>query len=208
MAFYLGYLLAFYLTFYLASLLAFYLAVEVQRCTLSWAGPRLRSSGAHWAGKVPGWGPAVHTELGRSQVEVQQCTLSWAGPRVHTELGRSQVEVQRCTLSSDVGEELGEELARQQWTWKWRQRRRRRRRRRTRRRRTTALIKSNNPHLAGGEKLTCHRFDILLPAGITIRKAAGAAGYTTPIKVAEAVVQAVEYEPWLWMGWGQCQRGQ
>ena len=63
--------------FYLAYLLAFYLAVEVQRCTLSWAGPRLRlrSSGAHWAGKVPGWGPAVHTELGRSQVEVQQCTL-------------------------------------------------------------------------------------------------------------------------------------
>ena len=39
--------------------------VEVQQCTLSWEGPRLRSSGAHWAGKVPGWGPAVHTELGR-----------------------------------------------------------------------------------------------------------------------------------------------
>ena len=68
----------------------------------------LRSSGAHWAGQVPGWGPAVHTELGRSQVEVQRCTLSWEGPRlrssgahwarkvpgwgpaVHTELGRSQ----------------------------------------------------------------------------------------------------------------------
>lgn len=30
--------------------------------------------------------------------------------------------------------------------------------------------------------------------GTTIRKAAGAAGYTTPIKVAEAVVQAVEYD--------------
>ena len=77
----------------------------------------LRSSGAHWAGRVPGWGPAVHTELGRSQVEVQRCTLSWAGPRlrsssahwagkvpgwgpaVPTELGRSQVEVQRCPLS-------------------------------------------------------------------------------------------------------------
>ena len=73
----------------LAYLLAFYLAVEVQRCTLSWEGPRLRSSSAHWAGKVPGWGPAVHTELGRSQVEVQRST----------ELGRSQVEVQRCPLS-------------------------------------------------------------------------------------------------------------
>jgi len=47
MAFYLAYLLAFYLTFYLAYLLAFYLAVEVQRCALSWDGPRLRSSGAH-----------------------------------------------------------------------------------------------------------------------------------------------------------------
>ena len=73
--------------------------VEVQRCALSSAGTRLRSSGAHWARKVPGWGPAVRTELGRSQVEVQQ-----------------------CALSSEVGEELGQELARQQWTWKWRQR--------------------------------------------------------------------------------------
>ena len=73
--------------------------VEVQRCALNSAGPRLRSSGAHWARKVPGWGPAVRTELGRSQVEVQQ-----------------------CALSSEVGEELGQELARQQWTWKWRQR--------------------------------------------------------------------------------------
>ena len=89
----------------------------------------LRSSGAHWAGQVPGWGPAMHTELGRSQVEVQRCTLSWEdpklkssdaywarkvpgwgpavpteqvpgwGPAMHTEFGRSQVEVQRCTLS-------------------------------------------------------------------------------------------------------------
>ena len=99
LAFYLAYLLqyvlAYLLALYLAYLLAFYLAVEVQRCTLSWAGPRLRSSGAHWAGKVPGWGPAVHTELGRSQVEVQQ-----------------------CALSSEVGEELGEELARRKWRWK------------------------------------------------------------------------------------------
>ena len=44
----------------------------------------LRSSGAHWAGKVPGWGPAVHTELGRSQVEVQRCTMSWEGPRLRS----------------------------------------------------------------------------------------------------------------------------
>ena len=167
MAFYLAYLLAFYLTFYLAYLLAFYLC---------WEGPRLRSSGAHWARKVPGWGPAVRTELGRSQVEVQRCALSWEGPRlrssgahwagkvpgwgpaVHTELGRSQVEVPQCALSSEVGEELGEELARRKWRWKlmqtWSRRNwRRRRRMRRRRRRTTALIKSNNPHLAGGEKM-------------------------------------------------------
>ena len=133
----------------------------------------LRSSGAHWARQVPGWGPAVRTELGRSQVEVQRCALSWEGPRlrsigahwagkvpgwgpaVRTELGRSQVEVQQCALSSEVGEELGEELARRKWRWKLMQtwsRRNWRRRRRRRRRRTTALIKSNNPHLAGGEK--------------------------------------------------------
>ena len=30
------------------------------------------------------WGPAVHTELGRSQVEVQRCTLSWEGPRLRS----------------------------------------------------------------------------------------------------------------------------
>ena len=49
--------------------------VEVQRCALSSAGPRLRS---------------VRTELGRSQVEVQRCALSWKvpgwGPAVRTEL--------------------------------------------------------------------------------------------------------------------------
>jgi len=74
---------------------------------------------------------------------------------VRTELGRSQVEVQQCAPSSEVGEELGEELARRKWRWKLMQtwsRRNWRRRRRRRRRRTTALIKSNNPHLAGGEK--------------------------------------------------------
>ena len=75
LAFYLAYLLAFYLvyllTFHLAYLLAFY----------SWP---LRSSGAHWAGQVPGWGPAVHTELGSSQVEVQRCTLSWAARRLRS----------------------------------------------------------------------------------------------------------------------------
>ena len=110
----------------------------------------LRSSGAQWAGEVPGWGPAVRTELGRSQVEVQRCALSWGGPRlrssgahwagnvrgwgpaVRTELGSSQVEVQRCALSWEVGEELGDELARRKWRWKlmqtWSRRNWRRRR--------------------------------------------------------------------------------
>ena len=58
--------------------------VEVQRCSLSSEGPRLRSSGAHWAGKFPGGGPAVLTELGRSQVEVQRCSLSSDGPRLRS----------------------------------------------------------------------------------------------------------------------------
>ena len=75
LALYLAYLLAFLL-------LAFYLAVEVQRCSLSSEGPRLRSSGAHWARTVPGWGPAVLTELGRSQVEVQRCPVR-SGPCAH-----------------------------------------------------------------------------------------------------------------------------
>ena len=99
LALYLAYLLAFFLTcylaFYLAYLLAFYLAVEVQRCSLSSEGPRLRSSGAHWARTVPGWGPAVPTELRRSQVEVQRCPLrsdacGW-GPAVPTQSGSRQL---------------------------------------------------------------------------------------------------------------------
>ena len=131
--------------------------VEVQRCRLSWEGPRLRSSGAHWARKVPGWGPAVHTELGRSQVEVQRCTLSWEGPRlrssgahwagkvpgwgpaVHTELGRSQVEVRKLAKSLAKSWQGGSGGG--GWC-------------RHGRGETGGggLIKSNNPHLAGGEK--------------------------------------------------------
>ena len=83
---------------------------------------------------------------------------------MHTELGSSQVDVQQCALSWEVGEELGDELAmlaRRKWRWKRRRRgggpggqlvRRRRRRRRRRKWRACALIKSNNPHLAGGEQ--------------------------------------------------------
>ena len=84
--------------------------------------------------------------------------------RAHSDR-KPAVEVQQCPLRAEVGEEIGEELARRKWTWKlvqtWsrrncrrrKRRRRRRRRRRSRRRmRRTALIKSNSPHLAGGEK--------------------------------------------------------
>ena len=116
--------------------------VEVQRCTLSWEGPRLRSSGAHCAGQVPVWGPAVHTELGSSQVEVQRCTLSWAARRL-----RSLRSSERCPLSWEVGKGLGEELARRKWTWKWRQRwwrNWRRRRRRRRQWRTASEEEKNN----------------------------------------------------------------
>ena len=75
--------------------------VEVQRCTLSWEGSRLRSSGAHSAGQVPGSGPAVLTKLGRSQVKVQRCSLSSEGPRL-----RSSGAHWAGQVSSDVGEEL------------------------------------------------------------------------------------------------------
>ena len=97
---------------------------------------RLRSSSAHWAREVPGWGPAVPTGLGRSPVEVQrltglerspvevqQCPLisgdgCW-GPAAPTGIGSWRelaVEVQQCPLWSGAGEEA-------------RRRRRRRRRR-------------------------------------------------------------------------------
>ena len=48
MAFYLAYLLAFYLTFHLAYLLAFYLAVEVWQCPL---GSALRGGGGRGGGE-------------------------------------------------------------------------------------------------------------------------------------------------------------
>ena len=77
------------------------------------------------------WGPAVHTELGRSQVEVQRCPLSWEGPRsrssgahwagkvpgwgpsVHTELGRwrrAWRRVGKATVDVEVEAEVVEEM--------------------------------------------------------------------------------------------------
>ena len=163
-AFYLAYLLAFYLTcylaFYLAYLLAFYLAVEVQRCSLSSEGPRLRSSSAHWARRVPGWGPAVLTELGRSQVEVQRCSLNSAGPRLRSSGAHWARQVPG--RGPAVPTTCGSWRRGRKWTWEWRQRwwrrrrRTRRRRKSRRRRRRTTLITSNNPHLAGGENMYTH----------------------------------------------------
>ena len=145
MAFYLAYLLAFYLTFYLAYLLAIYLAFEVQRCALSSEGPRLRSSGAHWARQVPGWGPAVRTELGRSQVEVQRCARSWEGPRLRSSSRHWAPKLAKSLAKSWQGNSGpgsgGKGGRRGGWRGGGGGRRRRR----------TTLIKSNNPHLAGGE---------------------------------------------------------
>ena len=98
------------------------------------------------------------TELGRSLVEVQRCWYS---------IGRSQVEVQRCSLSSEgrrlrssgaqIARKVAKRLAK---IWQGRSGRgiggrgeggggeaaR------------TVVIKSNNPHLAGGEKpVSCCR---------------------------------------------------
>ena len=84
------------------------------------------------------------------------CPLSSEGPRFRSSGAQCAqtlaVEVQQWPLRAEVGEELGEELARRKWTWKWRQRWWRRTRRRRKKRRRTTPIKSNNPHLAGGEK--------------------------------------------------------
>ena len=71
--------------------------VEVQRCTLSWAGPRLRSSGAHWAGQVPGWGPAVHTELGswqraRRRELAKSLAKSWQEVEVDADMVEEKLE--------------------------------------------------------------------------------------------------------------------
>ena len=114
---------------------------EVQRCPVSSEGPRLRSSSAHWARKVPGWGPAVPTALR---------TLRLRSSRAHSDR-KPAVEVQQCPLRMEVGEEIGEERGsggrggggegggRGGGGGEGA---------------GTAVIKSNNPHLAGGEKPT------------------------------------------------------
>ena len=111
--------------------------------------PRLMSSGAHWAGKVPGWGPLVRTELGRSQVEVQQCALSWEGPQLRSSSAHWAWKLAKSLSKSWQGGSAGGS-----WCGHGRGK--------TGEGRGEGgggggggeqlLIKSNNPHLAGGEK--------------------------------------------------------
>jgi len=80
-------------------------------------------------------------------VEVRQCPLR-SGARAHWDLELT-VEVRHSPLESGA-RGGGPAVPTGIWTAR---RRTRRRWRRRRRRRRTALIKSNNPHLAGGELL-------------------------------------------------------
>ena len=109
-------------------------AVEVRQC-------RLLSGSRGWGPAVPtatwksrlgsrGWGPAVPTGIWSSR---------WRSGSAHWDLELA-VEVRLCPPGI------------------WTARRTRRRWRRRRRRRRTALIKSNNPHLAGGEKIPTYDF--------------------------------------------------
>ena len=117
---------------------------------------RLRSGSAHWDLELAvevrqcplgarGWGPAVPTATWKPRLRPgsAHCDLQLA------------VEVRQCPLGSGA---RGGGPAVRTGIWTARRRRRvrsrRRRRWRRRRRRRTALIKSNNPHLAGGEKKT------------------------------------------------------
>ena len=119
----------------LSDIFSHILPVEVRQCPLR-SGSR-------------GWGPAVPTAIWKSRL---------GSGSAHCDL-EVAVEVRQCPLRSATrGWDL--ELAVEVrlwptgiWTARRRRRvRRRRRQRRRRRRRRTALIKSNNPHLAGGEE--------------------------------------------------------
>ena len=147
MTFFLAYLLTFFLTFYLAYLLtffqAFYLAYLLTFCLAYLLTFFLTLFLAFYLAYLltfyltsfltffPLRSGSAHCDL-QLAVEVRQCPLGSGarsgGPAVPTGIwtGRRRRRVRR--------------------------RRRRRWRRRRRRRRRTALIKSNNPHLAGGEK--------------------------------------------------------
>ena len=124
--------------------------VEVQPCPLGSEGPRLRSSGANWARKVPGWSPiqwcplrsepcgwspAVPTQIGSRQLRsssahcarklAKRLAKSWRGGSGHGSGGRGgggEGGGGRGGGGGGGGGGAG-----------------------------TAVIKSKNPHLAGGE---------------------------------------------------------
>ena len=81
---------------------------------------------------------------------------------MHIELGSSQISVQQCVLSWAVGEKLGDELARlarRKWRWsKAEVEVEKAEAKRTRKRRVYFLIKSYNPYLIGGEKISIKIF--------------------------------------------------
>ena len=145
LAFYLAYFLAYVLAYLLTFYLAFYLAVEVRQCPLG--------SGAR------GWGPAMPTGIWSSRLRSgsAHCDLEVA------------VEVRECPLRSPTcgwgpvgagARSGGPAVPTGIWTarrGRWVRRRRRRRRRR-------AVLKSSNPHLAGGEQT----FHILLIFGLSL----------------------------------------
>ena len=86
------------------------------------------------------WGPAVRTELGRSQVEVQRCALSWEGPRLRSSSAHWAPKLAKSLAKSwqgNSGRGSGGRAGRRGEGGG--------------RRRRTTLIKSNKPHLAGGE---------------------------------------------------------
>ena len=110
----------------LSDIFSHILPVEVRQCPLR-SGSR-------------SWGPAVPTAIWKSRLR---------SGSAHWDLELA-VEVRQCPLGSGA---RGGGPAVPTGIWTARRRRRVRRRRWRRRRRRTALIKSNNPHLAGGEKL-------------------------------------------------------
>ena len=131
-------ILTFYLTFYVAFFLAFYLAF-FGIWHIFW----------HLS-----WGPAMPTGLGRSPVDVQRCPLDSRGPRLRSSSGHCHQELARRRGGEEARRRGGEEARRRGGEEARRRggeearRRRRRRRRKVRR----AILKSNNPRLAGGEK--------------------------------------------------------
>ena len=177
LALYLAYLLAFYLTFYLAYLLTFYLAyllalyvayllawilaVEVRQGTLG--------------GDTRGWGPAGNTGRGYSRLRSGREHREYprpvfpAGPqprvsppsvpcRTSTGRGWSWLRSDRDHCASRVAVEQEEEERRGEEKEKERRGGEEGGGRREEEQATD--IKSNNPHLAGGEKHAVHCFRV------------------------------------------------